>query len=136
MPGEARIVAEMRFVDLSLFVMIVVLNIVRVLAQQPVSRPASESISMALPMSMPVSMPMSTPIPTSLPMPIPTTAPTVLTPFSAPASKSVSSTQGDIIITTIAGTGSTTYSGDNGAATSATLYYPRGVALDASGRIL
>ena len=40
------------------------------------------------------------------------------------------------IISTIAGTGSTTYSGDNGAATSATLYYPRGVAVDASGRIL
>ena len=40
------------------------------------------------------------------------------------------------IITTIAGTGSGSYSGDNGAATSATLYYPSGVALDASGRIL
>ena len=40
------------------------------------------------------------------------------------------------IITTIAGTGSATYSGDNGAATSATLQYPIGVALDASGRIL
>ena len=40
------------------------------------------------------------------------------------------------IITTIAGTGSTTFSGDNGAATSATLYQPLGVALDASGRIL
>ena len=40
------------------------------------------------------------------------------------------------IISTIAGTGSTTYSGDNGAATSATLYFPFGVALDASGRIL
>ena len=43
------------------------------------------------------------------------------------------------IISTIAGTGSTgtgSYSGDNGAATSATLYYPWGVALDASGRIL
>ena len=40
------------------------------------------------------------------------------------------------IITTIAGTGSTSYSGDNGAATSATLNYPSGVALDASGRIL
>ena len=40
------------------------------------------------------------------------------------------------IITTIAGTGSLSYSGDNGAATSATLYYPYGVALDASGRIL
>ena len=40
------------------------------------------------------------------------------------------------IITTIAGTGSTTFSGDDGAATSATLYYPIGVAIDASGRIL
>ena len=37
-------------------------------------------------------------------------------------------------ITTIAGTGSTTYSGDNGAATSATLYWPQGVALDVSGK--
>ena len=40
------------------------------------------------------------------------------------------------IITTIAGTGGVGYSGDNGAATSATLNYPGGVALDASGRIL
>ena len=40
------------------------------------------------------------------------------------------------IITTIAGTGSGSYSGDNGAATSATLNDPSGVALDASGRIL
>ena len=40
------------------------------------------------------------------------------------------------IISTIAGTGSASYSGDNGAATSATLNAPYGVALDASGRIL
>ena len=40
------------------------------------------------------------------------------------------------IITLIAGTGSTTFSGDTGAATSATLNNPFGVALDASGRIL
>ena len=37
------------------------------------------------------------------------------------------------IITTIAGTGSSGYSGDNGQATSATLNNPRGVALDSSG---
>ena len=39
------------------------------------------------------------------------------------------------IITTIAGTGTATssYSGDGGAATSAALYAPRGVALDSSG---
>ena len=40
------------------------------------------------------------------------------------------------IISTIAGTGSASYSGDGGAATSAALKYPAGVALDASGRIL
>ena len=40
------------------------------------------------------------------------------------------------IITTIAGAGSASYSGDNGAATSATLWNPTGVAVDASGRIL
>ena len=40
------------------------------------------------------------------------------------------------IITTIAGTGASSYSGDDGAATSATLNYPYGVAVDASGRIL
>ena len=38
------------------------------------------------------------------------------------------------IITTIAGTGSASYSGDNGAATSAALNYPWGVALDTSGK--
>ena len=40
------------------------------------------------------------------------------------------------IITTIAGTGTGSYSGDGGQATSAALYLPYGVALDASGRIL
>ena len=37
------------------------------------------------------------------------------------------------IITTFAGTGTTSYSGDGGAATSATLYYPYGVVFDSSG---
>ena len=40
------------------------------------------------------------------------------------------------IITLIAGTDTGGYSGDNGAATSATLNFPTGVAVDASGRIL
>ena len=39
----------------------------------------------------------------------------------------------DDVITTIAGTGSATYSGDNGQATAAGLNYPWGVALDAAG---
>ncbi len=37
------------------------------------------------------------------------------------------------IITTIAGNGDSTYSGDNGPATSAAIYYPQGVALDSAG---
>ncbi len=38
------------------------------------------------------------------------------------------------IITTIAGTGTASYSGDNGPATSAALYEPAGVAIDSAGR--
>ena len=38
-------------------------------------------------------------------------------------------------ITTVAGTGTGTYSGDYGPATSASLYYPYGVSVDASGNI-
>ncbi len=37
------------------------------------------------------------------------------------------------IVTTIAGTGSSSYGGDGAAATLAALYYPYGVALDTSG---
>ena len=40
------------------------------------------------------------------------------------------------IITLIAGTGTSSYNGDNVEATSAALYYPWGVAVDASGMIL
>jgi trimeric autotransporter adhesin len=39
------------------------------------------------------------------------------------------------IITTVAGNGSATYAGDGGAATNASLYYPSGVTLDASGNL-
>ena len=37
------------------------------------------------------------------------------------------------VISTIAGTGSASYSGDNGVASSATLNFPSGVAVDTSG---
>src|SRR5207244_6520452 len=39
------------------------------------------------------------------------------------------------IITTVAGNGDLGFAGDDGAATSASLYYPSGVALDASGNL-
>lgn len=38
------------------------------------------------------------------------------------------------VITTIAGTGTASYSGDNSQATSATIHNPTGIALDSSGR--
>ena len=40
------------------------------------------------------------------------------------------------VISTIAGTGVGSYSGDNGLASSATLYCPVGVAVDTSGKFL
>ena len=57
-----------------------------------------------------------------------TSVPTTYTPSSYPSqSPSIG------IITTIAGTGTNSYSGDNGQATAAGLKYPYGVALDAAG---
>ena len=58
-----------------------------------------------------------------------TSTPTTSTPSSS--SPSLSPSIG--IIITIAGTGSTTYSGDNGQATAATLNTPYGVDVDATG---
>ena len=40
------------------------------------------------------------------------------------------------MISTIAGTGTASYSGDDGLATSASFYYPEAVAVDASGKFL
>jgi hypothetical protein len=40
------------------------------------------------------------------------------------------------VITTVAGTGASSYSGDNGQATAAALYCPTGVAVDSTGNFM
>ncbi len=61
---------------------------------------------------------------------IPTFIPSTSTPTTSKPSPSIGT------ITTIAGTGTATYSGDNGQATSAGLYIPYGVSVDAAGEHL
>ncbi len=61
---------------------------------------------------------------------IPTTAPSVQpTYFPSLSPHSIS------IISTVAGTGTASYSGDNGQATSANIYYPHGIDVDSSGNV-
>ncbi len=67
--------------------------------------------------------------PTLVPSTLP---PTTSTPSSINPTQSL--TLG--IITTIAGSGSVSYSGDNGQATSATLNYPWRICVDAEGKRL
>ncbi len=65
-------------------------------------------------------------IPTILPTRAPSSSPTILPSSASPIST----------ISTVAGSGSYSYSGDGGAATSASLNYPRGVAVDTSGNYI
>ncbi len=65
-------------------------------------------------------------LPTTIPSKLPSIQPTHY-PSLSPHSIS--------IITTIAGTGTAGYSGDGGQATSATLYCPTGIDIDASGNV-
>ncbi len=67
-------------------------------------------------------------------------SPTLVLSTSTPTTSTPSSNYPSVspsigIITTIAGTGSTSYTGDNGQATSATLYLPQAVRVDAAGEI-
>ena len=63
---------------------------------------------------------------------IPTVAPS--TPTSTPTLYPSLSPNTLFIITTFAGTGTASYSGDNGQATSATIGYSNGVAVDKYGK--
>ena len=64
----------------------------------------------------------------------PTLVPSTSTPTTSTPSSNYPSLSTSIgIITTFAGIGSATYSGDNGPATSAGLNHPYGVDLDAAG---
>ncbi len=67
-----------------------------------------------------------TTVTSDIPTPAPTIQPTYY-PSLSPHSISV--------ISTIAGTGSAGYSGDNGQATSATIHTPTGIAIDSSGNV-
>ncbi len=66
--------------------------------------------------------------PTAVPTVAPTSSPSV-SPTPYPSLDSAS------IISTIAGTGTAGYSGDDGQATSATINVPTGIAIDASGNV-
>ncbi len=74
-----------------------------------------------------VTVPAPTATPSVVPSSMPTYTPTTLTPSISPNSIS--------IISTIAGTGSSSYSGDGGAATSATINGPFGITVDSSANV-
>ena len=57
------------------------------------------------------------------------------TPTHTPTYYPSSSPHSISIITTVAGTGTASYSGDNGPATAATIYGPHGIAIDSSGNV-
>ncbi len=70
-------------------------------------------------------------VPTVVPTLVPTTGSPTITPTYYPSLSPNSIT----VITTIAGTGTGSFSGDGGKATSATIQNPTGIALDSSGNV-
>ncbi len=95
----------------------------------------STSIPSIVPTVIPTARPSVIPsiIPTANPSVTPTTIMPTVIPTARPSVIPTVIPTADNIITTIAGTGVSSYSGDGSVATSATLYSPYGVALDASG---
>ena len=97
------------------------------------------TVSTQIPTVVPTAIPTVQPshVPSLVPSNTPSCVPSVIpsnTPSFVPSL--IPSNPPVDIITTIAGTGNSSFSGDNGAATSATLCNPVGVTLDSSGRIL
>ena len=74
-------------------------------------------------------------IPTYIPSKSPTNVPSSPPPTVTPTNYPSLSTNSVFIISTIAGTGSSSFSGDNGQASSAAISYPYAVALDESGKL-
>ncbi len=65
----------------------------------------------------------------------PTFIPSTSTPSVQPTHYPSLSPHSISVISTVAGTGTGSYSGDNGQATSATVYYPHGIVIDSSGNV-
>ncbi len=72
---------------------------------------------------------------TEIPTTTPSIQPTSATPSISPTYYPSLSPHTIIVISTIAGTGTASYSGDNGQATSAALNGPHGIAIDSSGNV-
>ncbi len=62
-------------------------------------------------------------------------APTVIPTVVPPTSQPTFSPHSISIKSTIAGTGTASYSGDNGLATAADIYWPTGIVLDSTGNV-
>ncbi len=121
--------------DMVVYCLLLIVLLHSVCTAVPTVPSAIPTVSATAPSAIPTAKPTATPtqIPTAKPTSIPTEMPTAV-PTQIPTSiPTVTPTQD--VITTIAGTGTSSYSGDGGAATSAALNYPNGVALDTSGTI-
>ncbi len=70
-----------------------------------------------------------------LPSPTPTSVPSTATPSIRPTYYPSLSPHSISVISTIAGTGTASYSGDNGQATSATISRSAGIVIDSSGNV-
>ncbi len=115
-------------------------NKIRVIQQVTDAPTSSPTVtpSTAIPSYLPSEIPTVKPtiVPSGIPTLIPTIEPTIEATTKTPSNYPSMSPNTVFIISTIVGTGSTSYNGDDISATSATLYYPWVVALDSVGKLI